>query len=414
MIFFTSILSNYLSRALLLADSVFRHHPLAHFRIYIYDYESLPDGCLGRLASSFAESDQLRLEFLDSTTCLPDPYTFLSRYDVIEACTAVKPFIAQQILDTRECCIYLDPDTYVYAPLFPDGPVSYLGQWDLQLTPHVLSSSPNALLSERLFFAYGIFNLGYFAIQPTDSALRFVRWWCAIVETYGVNMPPAGLFVDQKPLDFAPAYVERLHIVRHPGWNVAWWNLFSDGRNLCSGHKIAFDEITVPLVFFHFSNLDADSLRPFVSRPLRDLSSAHHELLLMSAHPEISNLYHTYLQLLASSESFVAQALLGLRPIVVRKGFLAKLSRLVNSELYRLTLICFHQPSSSSIYSRLILLPLPVRLYWLIRLFMKSGIGFTRHVRLAGKLFLRVLLSPSLFDYSHAPSRSNYVRDGSQ
>lgn len=82
----------------------------------------------------------------------------------------------------------------------------------------------------------------------------------------------AGLFVDQKPVDLVPCFIDRLSVLRHPGCNVAWWNLYCDGRQLIEqGLTVNFKNQRHPLIFFHFSNQDSSSSRErrWVARPLK-------------------------------------------------------------------------------------------------------------------------------------------------
>ena len=408
MIFFTSILSNYLPRALILADSVLRIQPKAHFRVYIYDYDSIPQDSLDGLPLRIPQLNLVGLEFHPSTACLPYPDLFEGRYGIVEACTAVKPFIALSMLQRGEECVYLDPDTYIYSSLFPSSSSRLPGDWDLQLTPHVLAPSVSSPLSERLFFAYGIFNLGYFAVKPTEHAIRFIDWWCSIVDPYGVNVPSAGLFVDQKPLDFAPTFVERLDIVRHPGWNVAWWNLFSDGRRLLNAHRVEFDGEVMPLVFFHFSNLDADPVEPFVSRPLRALHFANKQQLFLASDPEMLALYGSYLNLLTDVGALVAGSGVCLSvPRSRRSGLFTRLGLLVNSEIYRLSSLVYSDPSrADGICRSAKAKALPLRLIVLLRLFASSGLPLRRHLAASLMSFVTILFSPTLFEFSHAASRA--------
>jgi hypothetical protein len=389
-----------MSRALLLAESILENQPGCNFKIYIYDYEAIPSFCLDGLRSSLSGMDLSRLEFCDAKTCLPSSVSFVSRFDVIEACTAVKPFIARQLLESNDFVVYLDPDVYVYSPLF-SGEDSVLAQaWDIQLTPHVLGCSSVAPLSERLFLFYGTFNLGYFAFRRTSESLRFADWWCDMVDAYGQNLPVSGLFVDQKFLDLAPSFVERFNVSRHPGWNVAWWNLFSDERRLCNGNRISYGDQIVPLVFFHFSNLDTEVVDPFVSRPLRSLQMLERRTLLLKSNPEIELLYQDYKSHLAAYQVLVSQHMSDIVPLELDRSVTAKFGRLVNSELHRMVFMHFEGETAMSVVKELQTRSIVVRLIHLSKMQRQSGLRFMGHMKLCIRIFVKVLFSPSLFDYS--------------
>ncbi|MEJ0046136.1 MAG: hypothetical protein WDN04_08425 [Rhodospirillales bacterium] len=70
-----------------------------------------------------------------------------------------------------------------------------------------------------------------------------------------------NMFTDQRWMDLAPTFVARPCILRHPGYNVAYWNLAhrvvaraSNGRWTVNGER---------LVFFHFSGISPDNPRQF-------------------------------------------------------------------------------------------------------------------------------------------------------
>jgi len=411
MIFYTSILSNYLPRALLLAESVLSHHPSSFFRIYIYDFSSIPPDSLSALSSCIPNSCSARLDFCDSTKVLPNPCSFNARYDVVESCTAVKPFIARFILEEVSTVVYLDPDIYVYQPMFDDEASFLPNNWDMHLTPHVLRPYPTSLLSERLFLSHGIFNLGYFAARNSPSVLLFLDWWCETVDFYGVNFPASGLFVDQKPLDFAPVFIERLNISRHPGWNVAWWNLFCDDRRIESDRRIIFNGLEWPLVFFHFSNLDStDKSSPLVSKPLSLLRGSDPRRLELASYEELNELYQSYFKLLERSTSAVEHVISSSLMHVLPRGIIAKIGRIINSELYRLVHIIYDQDSATSIYRILASSHLCVRIYKFVELLLRSGINLRQHFRILLSIVIQGLLSPTLFDFTRIEKRSRVSR----
>lgn len=290
--FYTSIALNYLPRALALADSVFEIYPAARFVVSMVDLRHLSDRqrrALAELVGAFAARGR-SLAFFDPLSLYERPDLLAFKLDIVELCTCVKPAVALHLLDEVEAVTYLDPDVILFAPL-PDA-VDGDAEWDVEVTPHALApSTPRSLLSERLFLNYGVFNLGYLGLRRSAQTLAFLRWWADFCRDFCIAVPQVGLFADQKPVDLLPCFVDRVRVLRHPGCNVAWWNLFADGRRLVSPQRIAFGETEVPLVFFHFSNLHrpVDERQRKVAVTLRRSPD-----VLLSEQPLLRSLFEAY------------------------------------------------------------------------------------------------------------------------
>lgn len=296
--FFTSIALNYLSKALALTTSVFAVHHATRMVIAIVDYRWLSAAQRDRLAAIARQfsANGSQLEFLDPLTLYERPDLFRYKFNVVEACTSVKPAVAMALLDTAETVTYLDPDTFMYSPL-PAHPDAN-DVWDVQLTPHVLApAGKDGLISERLFMFYGTFNLGYFAVRRSAQSMKFLAWWKQFCVDFGADAPQAGLFVDQKPVDLLPSFIDRPDVLRHPGCNMAWWNIFCDGRHLeDDGRTVTFDDHASALVFFHFSNLDRepDASKRLVANPLHLYADSHRRSRRMMDQPALERLYADY------------------------------------------------------------------------------------------------------------------------
>lgn len=296
--FFTSIALNYLPKALALATSVFKVYPAARFVISVIDLGRLSPAGQDRLAAlvgNLAKSGS-QLEFVDPLLMYADPALFRYKYSVVEACTAIKPAVALHLLASSMTVTYLDPDVILYAPLPVHRDTS--DDWDFQVTPHILGpAAPTAPISERLFMFFGTFNLGYFAVRASDQTLAFLQWWKVFCEEFGANAPHAGLFVDQKPVDLLPSFVDKVSVLRHPGCNTAWWNIFCDERQLDeSCRQILFKGDRHELIFFHFSNLDLepDVTKRLVANPLRGVKLAEN-LALEQLYTEYDRLTEPWL-----------------------------------------------------------------------------------------------------------------------
>jgi hypothetical protein len=304
--FFTSISTNYIAKAVAWARSVREVYPRAAIYLYVYNLSELPhakrieleQACADDVGGQFGLRDPLPLVQSDRRY----PYIF----SLTEGCTAVKPRAALELLGSYANVTYMDPDTILYLDLDQGRDVS----WDLQLIPHITDlGGSQAILNERLFLASGVFNLGYFAVTRSGVVFQFLEWWHRFLERYCYDSMPLGLYVDQRPCDLAPCFIDNLDVVRHPGYNVAWWNLFSD-RELVSrsgGFHVVRRGEHFPLVFFHFSNYPGPSSPSLpVARPLPELMSGLKELSLQSSWPDLGSLYQDYDQRCASCASLLS------------------------------------------------------------------------------------------------------------
>ena len=182
---------------------------------------------------------------------IPNFSEWIFRLDIIEAATAVKPFALRQLLDIYEEVIYLDPDTIVYAPF--DEMFGELKENNFVLTPHQLTPSTEHWViesTELQSLRFGVFNLGFIAVRNTVEGKRVADWWKDRCYEYCVSDPDHGLFTDQKFFDQAPIFFDGLHILKHPGYNVATWNLRERTLRFLNGDVVVNDQ---PLRFCHFT-----------------------------------------------------------------------------------------------------------------------------------------------------------------
>ena len=245
-VIFTIVSRNYAAQAATLMESLAVAEPRAR-RIVV-----ATDGPIPQLAG-LAEVIDAR-EF-------GAPYAAMSvYYEALELNTAVKPYVFKALLSAKGAtsATYLDPDIYVFNPL--DRVRQGLTEGQLALTPHLTrpllgEASPNDLAILRS----GSFNLGFCAARAETRTIDLMAWWADRCEFDCRVDLKNGLFTDQRWMDLAPGFVDSLSVLRHPGLNLAYWNV--EGRTLArtrGGWTVDGE----PLDFFHFSGFDP--LRPKV------------------------------------------------------------------------------------------------------------------------------------------------------
>jgi hypothetical protein len=264
MIFTTSINLNYLPKARTLAQSVKRFYPESKFYLCMVEKNEID-------ISNLPEFDKViyPFDFWPS-----DHERILYKYEVVEACTAVKGELFCYMLDTykeENIFIYLDPDIQVFSPM--DELLTALNQAEIVLTPHLTEPEEErcAILDNEVSVArHGVFNLGFLAIKRGPNAQQFLRWWGDRLKEFSFADYFNGLFTDQKWVDQAPAFFD-VFIFKNPGYNVAPWNIAK--RNITEIDGSYCVNSTFPLRFFHFSGLDSGANLKMLSRYADQTSS---------------------------------------------------------------------------------------------------------------------------------------------
>lgn len=244
MLIFTICARNYLAYALTLRDSVIKHEPDTDFLIFLSD-------------ESVDEAEVRDFTVPMSELAVPDLELLCFRYSVLELSTAIKPFCFEYALNHLgyEAAIFLDPDTELYAPLSEVTAALTAGA-SCVVTPHILEPLPSdgKRPTNSDIVASGAFNLGFAAFSRDQEARAFLSWWGRELLQQCYVKLDEGLFVDQKFVDLAPSFLERISIIRHKGYNVAYWNLM---HRPVEKTEAGWTAGGAPLVFFHFSGVGA-------------------------------------------------------------------------------------------------------------------------------------------------------------
>ncbi|HLV99376.1 MAG TPA: hypothetical protein VKT82_11940 [Ktedonobacterales bacterium] len=258
---YTSITTNYIPKARVLAQTLKRHNPSFTFVVFIT--ESLP--------AHVFDIEPCFDEVIPIADCeierLPQ---WLFSHSVVEACTAIKGHALCFLLDKPDCleAFYLDPDIAVFDSF--DDLIAQFSAGSVLLTPHQLAPDMTSIAiedNEICCLRNGVYNLGFLGVRNDANGRRFAVWWRERLLSYCYAEPSQGLFTDQKWVDLAPALFPFVHTIRDPGYNVATWNLSTRTLvgDFSAGFKVRVDAAEgngsaageYPLRFYHFSGFDS-------------------------------------------------------------------------------------------------------------------------------------------------------------
>jgi hypothetical protein len=274
-VYFTICSKNYMAYALTLGQSLKTAEPASDFQIVLTDEVSPGEPAID-VEFPVIEARKLGI---------PTFADMAMRYSIMEFNTAVKAAAIRHLLDEPDinAVIYLDPDILILTPLtelhvlLEDRPSAIL-------TPHACrplddGKSP----SDRQLLRTGAYNLGFCAFTDRADSLAFLDWWHARLMTECRVDLAEGLFVDQKFMDLAPCYMDDVRLLKHRGYNAAYWNLAE--RPVAQTGDGVWHAGSEPLRFFHFSGIDPNDDTVF---------SRHQDRFTVSTIGDLADLLKTY------------------------------------------------------------------------------------------------------------------------
>ncbi len=272
----TIVSNNYLHFARTLMQSVAAQHPEADRYCVVVDRDLEP---VRQLAGEF---QPLALEALN----LPEGDNFLFQYNILELNTAVKPWALEHLIRKGyDKVLYIDPDIVLYRPL---AEVFALldAHAEMVLTPHLLSPVTDELNPSELDIRRaGTYNLGFCALRSGDNMLNLVRWWQGKLARDCIIAHDRGIFVDQSWMDLVPGLFPNVAVLRHPGYNIAYWNMAQRSVTEENGQVYVGGE---PLAFFHYSGLNPVDPQP--------VSKYQNRFTLDNVAPPVAGLIADYCQ----------------------------------------------------------------------------------------------------------------------
>lgn len=108
---------------------------------------------------------------------------------------------------------------------------SYLKHNDAIIVPHAINPVDDRNYMAQIYRT-GHANADLMAFRNTENAKNMLKWLISVTEG---NEPERGIFYEQTWLSSLPFLFEGVRILRHPGYNVGYWDI--DDRWLVHSEK---------------------------------------------------------------------------------------------------------------------------------------------------------------------------------
>lgn len=272
-VYCTVVAQNYLPQALALHESIREYAPQVDLAVMVVDgnRQDLEDG---RTKLRVLNLDFLGLE-------RREVLNLAAIYDVVEFSTSIKPLFFLALLEEYDRVVYLDPDTYLVAPL--EELESTIDEHGTVFTPHFLQPilPGSEVISEVHSLTVGVHNLGFGAFS--QESREFLNWWWSHLRRECLIYPLLSIFVDQKWTDIG-SVLFNVHSWKHAGYNVGPWNLHEREVVRREG-LLTISSTGHPLRLVHFSGfdpLDPDAISVRLSVSLKGVGGVNEEFRLLS------------------------------------------------------------------------------------------------------------------------------------
>lgn len=176
-----------------------------------------------------------------------------------------------------ETAIFIDGDTYSYNDY---GELQEeINNHSIVVIPHITKPLPNddRFPQNRIISLSGNYNTGVWA--ASKNGLDFIEWWRKNTALFPITNVGAGLVNEQGWLRFAGDFDDNTKIFRHPGFNVAYWNIKQ--RILQKKDNIYYID-NKKLSVMHFSGLkkeiSPEQMSVFQNRYLLDKNDLVYEI----------------------------------------------------------------------------------------------------------------------------------------
>lgn len=237
--------SNYLSRGLVLYDSLIGNCADFHLYVFAFDekcYSILKTLNLPKLTPISLEEyeDEELLQVKKSRT-------------IAEYCWTNTPSTVWYILNNFEVdhCTYLDADMVFYSN--PGQLIEEMGEKSVLITEHRYTNPEG--LEEKA----GKYNVQFITFKNNTNGREVCLWWRNACLDWCFDRFEDGKFGDQKYLDDWPTRFEGVHVLQHEGGGLATWNIQQYITSKDANGKLSVESKIsrkkFQVVFFHYHAL---------------------------------------------------------------------------------------------------------------------------------------------------------------
>ena len=236
--------SAYLSRGLLLYDSLIKNSD--DFHLYIFAFDSLAFEILGKLNLSNATIIPLKAFENQALLDIKEGRT------KAEYCWTCTSSVILYVLDTFKVhsCTYIDADLYFYGS--PQVLVDEIPEnKSVLITEHRYSKFAQIFEQKRA----GRFCVQFITFSNTTESKSILKKWIGQCLEWCYNRYEDGKFGDQKYLDNWPLEYPLVHILRNRGGGVAPWNARQYDFSLEEDKIVGYENRSkdfFEVIFFHF------------------------------------------------------------------------------------------------------------------------------------------------------------------
>lgn len=242
-VFCCGIDSRYLTRALVMWESLRAFVPGAALHVVCFDDEAL--ALLRRLDEpGIVPWSLAELEAWDPELAAVKPIR--SRVEYMWTTTPCQALFALE-RGGAGTATYLDADLMFFSS--PEPIYEEMGDAPLLLTP---ARHPPEHSSRE---AYGRFNVQFLPVSDDPRSREGFEWWRErCIEHCSTRLDEQGRYGDQKYLESWPELFEGVHVLEHPGGGLAPWNMEAHRiESTRNGNNTAVTVDGLPLIFFHYS-----------------------------------------------------------------------------------------------------------------------------------------------------------------